>query len=118
MSEPVTATAQSIYEDLKTTIAPNLRAAVREAREAAVAYLDAKDKHQRAYDRALLAAEGASVAEREARARIATEEQRAALDAALERKRHAKLDVEAWDSLRRGYGDVANLARQELRSLA
>ena len=117
MSEPVTATAQSLYQDLKEN-APHLRAAVAAAREAAIEYLSAKRAHERQYDRALLKAQGSSVAEREARARIATEELRAVLDDALERKRFTKLDVDAWEHILRAYGDVAQLAKQEVRSLS
>lgn len=116
MSEPVTATAEQMYRDVQEK-APHLRAAIAFARECAIAYLAAKRAYEDAYDTAYLAAEG-SIPERQAKARLATSEQRAAHDEALEKKRFAKLDADAWEAIFRAFEEVSRLARQELRSLA
>ena len=91
-----------------------LQAAIDEAREASVEYVRVKYEKELAWDKAFLAADGTEQTKK-SKANIATAELTRIHDLALERKRNAKLQVEAFQAIVSALQTVGSTARAEMR---
>lgn len=92
----------------------DLQDAIDEARQASAAYVRVKHEFDLAFHQALLKAEGTDQT-RKSIATVETIEQSQAHDEALERKRIAKLQVEAYQSIVSAIQTIGSTARAEMR---
>lgn len=111
MTEVVNAT--SLNKDLLEA-GRNLQRAIDTARETSVEYVRTKHEYQYAWDRAFLDADGTEQAKK-SQANVATYELSKLADLALEQKRNARLQVDAYQSIVSAYQSVAATARAEAR---
>jgi hypothetical protein len=106
-------TASTLQRDL-IEAGHNLRDAITDLRDAAAVYVRLKYEHQRAWDVAYLNAEGNDQA-RKSTANLATVELAKAADEALEHKRNARIQVEAFQGIVSAIQTVGATARAEMR---
>lgn len=92
----------------------SLRAAIEEASQASAEYVRTKHSFQLAWDKAFLAAEGTEQTKKST-ANIETYELSKLHDLALERKRIARLQVDAWESMVSAFQSISATARAEMR---
>ena len=92
----------------------NLREAIERAREASIEYVRAKHGYETAFAQAFIAAEGSAPLRKQI-AILATAELAQAADEALERKRMAKIDVEAFQGVVSALQTVGSTAKAEMR---
>lgn len=92
----------------------DLQDAIQTLRETATAYVAAKYRYQTAWDTAYLAAEGTDQA-RKSTANLATSELARVMDEALETKRNARVQVEAYQGIVSAIQTVGATARAEMK---
>jgi hypothetical protein len=103
----------SLRHDLMNA-AQKLREAIDRARETSVEYVRLKHDYETAYAEAFIAAEGSAPLRKQI-ATLATTNLSREADEALERKRIAKLDVEAFQGIVSALQTVGSTARAEMR---
>ena len=111
MTEPVTATA---LRDEILDAGRKLRAAVDAYRTASANYVRIKHEQAVAWDTAFLDAKGTEQTKKSL-ANLATAQQTLEHEQALEAKRAARLEMEAWQSMVSAYQSIAAATREEMR---
>lgn len=111
MSEVVD--SASLRRDLMQAAA-NLRAAIETAREASIEYVAIKHDYEKAFAQVFIDSEGSAPLRKQI-AVLETIDLSRQHDEALERKRIAKLDVEAFQGIVSALQTVGSTARTEMR---
>lgn len=111
MSEVIT--AATLQRDL-IEAGHNLQNAIAEVREASAEYVRVKHDFQTSWDRAFLEAQGTEQT-RKSTANVLTAEKSRLHDLALERKRNARLQVDAYQSIVSAYQTIGATARAEMK---